>query len=127
MKIAKYGQGKIDELLLNAGIIRNKLKVKATITNAQSFIAIQREFGSFSKYIWKFTNYKVLDNKWNKMHEVPASTPLSETISKDLKKRGFKFVGATVVYAYMQAIGMVNDNIDSCFRYQEVKETEREE
>jgi len=119
-KIATYRQDKIDELLLDTGIIRNKLKVKATITNAQAFIKIQDEFESFSKYIWAFVNEKPIKNKFKNYKDAPANTPLSDAISKDLKKRGFKFVGSTVVYAFMQAIGMVNDHEVDCFRYHEV-------
>ena len=119
-KISKYGQNKIDNLLQDAGIIRNKLKVNATITNAQAFMKIQEEFGSFSKYIWNFTNGKPIKNAIENYKNGPANTPLSDTISKDLKKRGFKFVGTTVVYAHMQATGMVNDHEVSCFRYNEV-------
>lgn len=119
-KIAKYNQDKIDELLGNVGIIRNRLKIKATITNAQAFILIQKEFGSFSNYIWKFTNGKPLKNNFKTMSDIPANTPLSDELSKDLKKRGFKFVGTTVIYAHMQATGMVNDHILDCFRYNEV-------
>ncbi len=119
-KIAKYDQSKLDELLQNEGIIRNKLKVKATVTNAQAFMAIQNEFGSFSSYIWGFVNDKPIKNKLKDYRKAPANTPLSDAISKDLKKRGFKFVGSTVVYAHMQATGMVNDHEVSCFRYDEV-------
>jgi DNA-3-methyladenine glycosylase I len=118
--ISNYNQTKIDELLLNPGIIRNKLKIKATITNARAFMQIQNEFGSFSTYIWSFVNNIPIKNSWNSMSDVPATTVLSDTISKDLKKRGFKFVGSTVIYAHMQATGMVNDHIKDCFRYQEV-------
>ncbi len=119
-EIAKYDQQKIDKLLLDAGIIRNKLKINATVTNAQSFIKIQDEFESFSNYIWSFTDGKPIKNRFQDHHEIPANTPLSDTISKDLKKRGFKFVGTTVVYAHMQATGMVNDHEVHCFRYNEV-------
>jgi len=118
--IATYDQKKIDSLLQDAGIIRNKLKVKATITNAQAFMKIQDEFGSFSKYIWGFVDRKPIKNSWKSLKEVPANTPLSDTISKDLKKRGFKFVGSTVIYAHMQATGMVNDHEVECFRHREV-------
>lgn len=118
--ISNYNQIKIDELLLNPGIIRNKLKIKATITNARAFMQIQNEFGSFSTYIWSFVNNVPIKNSWNSMSDVPATTVLSDTISKDLKKRGFKFVGSTVIYAHMQATGMVNDHTKDCFRYQEV-------
>lgn len=116
-KVAIYNQKKIDTLLQDSGIIRNKLKINATITNAQSFMKIQEEFGSFSSYIWEFVNGKPIKNKIKNYNEGPANTPLSDTISKDLKKRGFKFVGSTVVYAHMQATGMVNDHEVSCFRY----------
>ncbi len=119
-KIANYGQKKIESLQQDAGIIRNKLKIKATITNAQAFMKVQEEFGSFSKYIWGFVEGKPIKNSWNSLSELPANTALSDTISKDLKKRGFKFVGSTVVYAHMQATGMVNDHVTSCFRYNEV-------
>ena len=114
-KIAHYSEDKIQELLLDAGIIRNKLKVYSAVSNAQAFIKVQEEFGSFSKYIWGFVNGKPIDNNRKSLKEVPATTPLSDAISKDLKKRGFKFVGSTVVYAHMQATGMVNDHITSCF------------
>lgn len=119
-KVANYADAKIESLLKDEGIIRNKLKVRAAVTNAQAFMEIQKEFGSFSKYIWGFTNGKPIKNKWKSMKDVPANTTLSDTISKDLKKRGFKFVGTTVVYAHMQATGMVNDHITSCYRYNEV-------
>ncbi|MEL0454979.1 DNA-3-methyladenine glycosylase I [Flavobacteriaceae bacterium SZ-1-7] len=119
-KIALYTQDKMDSLLLDAGIIRNKLKVKATVTNAQAFIKIQEEFGSFSKYIWGFVDGKPIKNTLKNHKSAPANTPLSDTINKDLKKRGFKFVGTTVVYAHMQATGMVNDHEVGCFRYNEV-------
>lgn len=119
-KIAQYDEHKYDELLLNKGIVRNKLKIRATISNAQKFMAIQKEYSTFSKYIWNFTDGKPIQNSWTSMNEVPATTVLSDRISKDLKKRGFKFVGSTVIYAYMQAIGMVNDHVEDCFRNQEV-------
>lgn len=123
-KIADYKEDKILELLENPGIIRNKLKVRATVTNAQAFMEIQNEFGSFSNYIWGFTDHKPIVNHFKTLSEVPANTPLSDTISKDLKKRGFKFVGTTVVYAHMQATGMVNDHTTDCFRHAEVKALE---
>ena len=119
-KIANYNNDKFDELIQDAGIIRNKLKIKATITNAISFMEVQKEFGSFSNYIWKFTKGKPIVNKWRSLDEIPATTELSDTISKDLKKRGFKFVGPTVIYAHMQATGMVNDHLVDCFRYNKV-------
>ncbi len=114
-KIAHYSEDKIQELLLDAGIIRNKLKVYSAVTNAQNFIKIQEEFGSFSKYIWDFVDGKPIDNKRKSLREIPATTPLSDAISKDLKKRGFKFVGSTVVYAHMQATGIVNDHVEDCW------------
>ena len=119
-KIASYDDAKYEELLNNSGIIRNKLKIKATISNAIAFLKIQNEYGSFSKYIWSFVDGKPIINKWKTTSEIPATTPLSDTISKDLKKKGFKFVGSTVVYAHMQATGMVNDHILDCFRHKEV-------
>lgn len=119
-KIAKYDEQKIESLLQNEGIIRNKLKVRATISNAVAFMKVQEEFGSFSKYIWGFVDGKPIKNNFKNYKEAPANTPLSDTISKDLKKRGFKFVGSTVVYAHMQATGMVNDHEINCFRYEEV-------
>lgn len=119
-KIANYKQSKIEDLLQDAGIIRNKLKVNATVTNAQAFIKTQEEFGSFSKYIWGFIDGKPIRNTLKDYRNAPANTTLSDTISKDLKKRGFKFVGSTVVYAHMQATGMVNDHEINCFRYEEV-------
>ncbi len=119
-KIANYSEDKYEELLLDAGIIRNKLKIKATISNAVTFMEIQQEFGSFSNYIWGFTDGKPIKNKWKTLNELPATTELSDIISKDLKKRGFKFVGSTVIYAHMQATGIINDHVTNCFRYQEV-------
>ena len=119
-KIAKYKDTKFNELIQDAGIIRNKLKIKATISNAISFMEIQKEFDSFSNYIWSFTKGRPIKNNWKNLSEIPAVTDLSERISKDLKKRGFKFVGSTVIYAHMQATGMVNDHITTCFRYNEV-------
>lgn len=119
-KIAKYDQSKIDSLLQNEGIIRNKLKVNSAVTNARLFMEIQKEFGSFSNYIWGFVNHKPIISIWKKHTDAPANTPESDVLSKDLKKRGFKFVGSTVMYATMQATGMVNDHIESCFRYNEV-------
>ncbi len=119
-KIANYKQAKIDLLLQNEGIIRNKLKVHAAVTNAKLFMEVQEEFGSFSNYIWKFVNHKPIKNSLKSHKDVPATTELSDLLSKDLKKRGFKFVGSTVIYAHMQATGMVNDHIEDCFRYNEV-------
>ena len=120
-KIALYDEVKIAELLQDAGIIRNKLKVRATISNAVAFMKIQKEFGSFSKYIWGFVNDTPIQNNIKSMSEVKATTAISDKLSKDLKKRGFKFVGPTVIYAHMQATGMVNDHAINCFRHKEVQ------
>jgi DNA-3-methyladenine glycosylase I len=113
--IANYSEEKMAELAEDTGIIRNKLKIKATVTNAQAFLKVQEEFGSFSKYIWGFVDGKPIDNQPNNLSEVKATTEISDKLSKDLKKRGFKFVGSTVVYAHMQATGMVNDHVMDCF------------
>ncbi len=115
--IARYNSKKTASLMLNAGIVRNRLKIASTIVNAQKFIAVQQQYGSFDAYIWQFTDGKTLQNKRRSTAEVPASTAQSDAMSKDLKKRGFKFVGSTICYAYMQATGMVNDHLVSCFRY----------
>ncbi|MFD2825971.1 DNA-3-methyladenine glycosylase I [Leeuwenhoekiella polynyae] len=120
-KIANYSESKLRELLSNPGIIRNKLKVNATVSNAKAFMKIQEEFGSFSKYIWSFVDYKPVQNSVIYYKEAPATTAISDALSKDLKKRGFKFTGSTVVYAHMQATGMVNDHEVNCFRYAEMK------
>ncbi|MFC4723147.1 DNA-3-methyladenine glycosylase I [Geojedonia litorea] len=119
-KIVNYKQTKIDQLLQDVGIIRNKLKINATVNNAKAFMAIQEEFGSFSKYIWGFVNGSPIKNSLKSSKDAPATTTLSDVISKDLKKRGFKFVGSTVIYAHMQATGMVNDHEVKCFRYNEI-------
>ncbi len=119
-KIAHYKQTKIDSLIQDKNIVRNKLKINSTVTNAINFIKIQKEFGSFSNYLWAFVKNEPIKNKWKSLSDIPTSTDLSEQISKDLKKKGFKFVGSTIIYAYMQAIGMVNDHTTSCFRYKEV-------
>jgi DNA-3-methyladenine glycosylase I len=119
-KIAKYDENKFEELIVNSGIIRNRLKINATITNARAFIEIQKEFGTFSKYIWGFVNNKPVLNQWTSSNEIPAKTEVSDKLSADLKKRGFKFVGSTIVYAHMQATGMVNDHIVGCFRHSNV-------
>ena len=118
-KIAEYSETKYESLLQDTGIIRNKLKIKSAITNAQLFMEVQKEFGSFSKFIWSYVEGKPILNKFHKRIDVPATTVLSDRISKDLKKRGFKFVGSTVMYAYMQAVGMVNDHTTDCFKYSE--------
>jgi DNA-3-methyladenine glycosylase I len=115
-KIALYPEDKVQALLLDAGIIRNKLKVRSAVSNAQAFMMIQEEFGSFSKYIWNFTDGKPIINNPKTLKEVPATSPLSDTISTDLKKRGFKFVGSTVVYAYLQATGLIDDHVSDCWK-----------
>ena len=120
-KIAKYTQKDIDRLLQDAGIIRNRQKILAAISNAQIYLEIQKEYGSFTDYFWGFTDGKPIVNKWKEMSQIPAKTQLAETISKDMKNRGFKFVGPTIIYAHMQATGMVNDHLVSCFRWQEVQ------
>jgi len=116
-KISKYPESKYESLLQDAGIVRNKLKIRSAISNAQLFMEVQKEFGSFSKFIWSYMNDKPIINQFEKRADVPATTTLSDKISKDLKKRGFKFVGSTVIYAYMQATGMVNDHTVDCFKY----------
>ena len=119
--VAKYSQEKVEELLLDVGIIRNRLKVQGAVVNAQKFLDVQKKFGSFDKYIWDFVDGKPIINKRQSMSEVPATTKESDALSKDLKKRGFKFVGSTIMYAHMQACGLVNDHTTDCFRYEEVK------
>lgn len=116
-KIAKYSEVKFNELMQNKGIIRNRLKIKSAISNAHLFMEIQKEFGSFSKFIWSYVGGKPMVNHFHNREEVPATTPISDKLSKDLKKRGFKFTGSTIMYAYMQAIGMVNDHTIDCFKY----------
>ncbi len=115
-KVAQYSEDKIQELLVNVGIIRNQLKIRAAVSNAVAFMKVQGEFGSFNNYIWQFTNGKPIINNPKTLKDIPATTPLSDEISKDLKKRGFKFVGSTVVYAHMQATGMVDDHVEDCFK-----------
>ena len=119
-KIAKYNNRKISSLLKDVGIIRNKLKVESAVTNAKAFLEVRKKFGTFNKYIWNFVNGKPIQNKFKSLKEIPARTVLSDLISNDLKKRGFKFVGSTIIYAHMQATGMVNDHVVDCFRYKEL-------
>ena len=119
-KVARYDRRKINSLLRNAGIIRNKLKIEGAITNAKAFLQVRKEFGTFDKYIWGFVNGKPIQNKFKSLKQLPAKTKLSDKISDDLKKRGFKFVGSTIVYAHMQATGMVNDHVAVCFRNNEL-------
>ena len=121
-KIANYGEEDISRLMANAGIIRNNQKIKAAINNAQCFIRIQEEWGDFCKYFWHFTKGKRIMNSWNELSELPPKTDLSDEISKDLKKRGFKFVGSTTIYAHMQACGMVMDHQTDCFRYKQLND-----
>ncbi len=118
--VAMFGEDKIQELLQFEGIIRNKLKVRGAVTNAQKFLEVQKEFGSFDTYIWNFVNGKTIVNHWKSIQEVPATSEKSDALSKDLKKRGFKFVGSTIMYAHMQACGLVNDHTIDCFRYDQV-------
>jgi len=118
-KIAKYDKRKINSLMKDAGIIRNKLKIESAVKNARAFIAVRKDFGTFDKYIWGFVNGKPIKNKLKTLNELPARTELSDLISKDLKQRGFNFVGSTIIYAHMQATGMVNDHLTDCFRYNE--------
>ena len=120
-KVSRYSDKRIEKLLKNPGIIRNRLKVKSTVQNAKAFLKVQKEFGSFDEYIWRFVNHETIQNKWKKMSELPAKTAQSDAMSKDLKKRGFSFAGSTICYAYMQAAGMVNDHTTDCFRFKEVK------
>ena len=120
VKVAEYGDKKIDQLLNNSGIVRNRRKILASVNNAKRFLEVQKEFGSFDRYIWNFVNDKPVVNSWKSISEIPSKTKLSDEISKDLKKRGFKFVGSTIIYAHMQAIGLVNDHIVSCFRYNQL-------
>jgi DNA-3-methyladenine glycosylase I len=121
-KIAHYSQDKISELLSNEGIIRNRRKIDAAVQNARVFIDIQSKYGSFDNYIWSFVNHQPIINEWKSSEQVPAKTALSDTISKDMKSRGFVFFGSTICYAYMQAIGMVNDHTTDCFRYSEINQ-----
>lgn len=116
-KVARFDGKRIKALLRNPGIIRNRLKVAAAAANARAFLAVQKEFGSFDRYIWRFVGGKPIQNRRKTMKDIPATSPESDALSKDLKKRGFKFVGSTIIYAHMQAVGMVNDHVVSCFRY----------
>lgn len=119
-KIVRYTPKRLEKMLANPGIVRNRLKIESTVRNARAFLAVQEEFGSFDKYIWRFVDGRPIVNKWKTMRSVPASTKISDAISKDLKKRGFNFVGSTIMYAFMQATGMVNDHLINCFRHSEV-------
>lgn len=119
-KVARFSEAKVGKILQDAGIIRNRLKVESTITNAQAFLKVQEEFGSFDQYCWSFVGGKTIQNSRKKMSEIPTSSKESDAFSKDLKKRGFRFVGTTIMYAHMQAIGMVNDHLTTCFRHSEL-------
>ncbi len=124
-RIARYDRCKVDRLLRNPGIIRNRLKIASAVQNAKAFLSIQKEFGSFDRYIWQFVSGKPRVNAWRSTQQVPARTPESDAMSKDLKKRGFNFVGSTICYAFMQAVGMVNDHSAKCFRYREISQIRR--
>ncbi len=118
-KVARYTEKRIEKLALDSGIIRNKMKIESAVRNARQFLAIQHEFGSFDAYCWRFVDGRPKVNRWKAMREIPATSPESDTFSKDLKRRGFTFVGSTVIYAHMQAVGMVNDHLVDCFRYRQ--------
>jgi DNA-3-methyladenine glycosylase I len=118
-KVARFTSKRIARLMENRGIIRNRLKVNAAISNASAFLEVQEEFGSFDAYIWRFVDGRPIQNQWRCLADLPATTPQSDALSKDLKQRGFKFVGSTIVYAHMQAVGMVNDHLVSCFRHKQ--------
>ena len=120
-KISKYTKKDFNRLMKDSGIVRNRLKIQAAITNAQKFLEVKKRFGSFNKYIWKFTNHKTIKNKFKKMKNLPSRTKISDEMSKDMKKRGFKFVGSTICYAFMQGAGIVNDHTMDCFRYNKLK------
>lgn len=120
-KISKYTKKDFNRLMKDSGIVRNRLKIQATITNAQKFLEVRKRFGSFNKYIWKFTNHKTMENKFKKTKDLPSRTKISDEMSKDMKKRGFKFVGSTICYAFMQGAGIVNDHTIDCFRYNKLK------
>jgi DNA-3-methyladenine glycosylase I len=125
-KIARYGKPKVRELLQNEGIVRNRAKVESTISNAQAFLVIREEFGSFDAYLWEFVEGKQLVNRWKSLKDLPARTELSDALSRDLKRRGFRFVGSTICYAFMQAVGMVDDHSVDCFRYRRAGRDTRE-
>jgi len=120
-KVARYTEAKKAKLLSNEGIVRNRLKIEASINNAKKFLEIQKEFGSFSDYIWSFTKGKPVKGKWKTIKEIPARTELSDAVSADLKKRGFKFLGSVIIYSHLQATGVINDHVMDCFRYKEIK------
>ena len=121
--VARYDEARLAELLTNPGIVRNRLKIAAAVANARAFLKVQAEFGSFDAFLWRFVAGKPIRNSWTSMAEVPASTPLSETLSRELVRRGFKFVGPTICYAFMQAVGMVNDHLVGCFRHEDIQKS----
>jgi DNA-3-methyladenine glycosylase I len=123
-KIARYRSARVERLLRNEGIVRNRLKIEATIVNARAFLALRETYGAFDRYIWQFVDGKPVHNRWNSASRVPASSPLSDLIAKDLSRSGFKFVGSTIVYAFLQAAGLVNDHLTSCFRYTQLAGSE---
>jgi DNA-3-methyladenine glycosylase I len=120
-KVVRFNARKRRQLLANPGIVRNRLKIEATISNARAFLEVQKEFGSFDAYIWQFVGGKPIQNRWKSLKDLPAKTPESDLMSKDLKRRGFRFVGSTICYAYMQAVGMVNDHVVTCFRHSQLR------
>jgi DNA-3-methyladenine glycosylase I len=122
-KVAEYGEKKVKSLLEDAGIIRNRKKIESSINNARHFLSVQQEFESFDRYLWSFVDHAPLVNAWKELKDIPPRSELSDTVSKDLKKRGFSFVGSTIVYAHLQAVGVVNDHLVECFRYEEIKST----
>ncbi len=126
MKISQYNQQKLEKLIIDNGIIRNKLKISATVSNAKAFLGIQKEYGTFNNFIWKFVNYKPINHKFKILSEIPSQTKESEAMSKEFKKKGFKFVGPTICYAFMQAVGIVNDHIIDCYRYNEINKNQNE-
>jgi DNA-3-methyladenine glycosylase I len=119
-RVARFGEADVTSLLANPGIVRNRLKVTSAVSNARAFLAVRDEFGSFSDYMWRFVDGAPIQNKWRSIREIPANTPVSDTMSRDLKKRGFRFVGSTICYSHMQAVGMVNDHTTDCFRWREL-------
>lgn len=122
VKVAKFTVSDVEKLMQNSGIIRNRLKIQSTITNAQNFLKIQKEFNKFSDYMWSFVHGKPIQNKWKESNQIPVADAIAQALSKDMKKRGFKFFGPTICYAHMQAVGMVNDHVTHCFRYKEVQQ-----
>jgi len=125
-KVARYSEKRIQKLLTDPGIIRNRMKIAATVRNARAFLALQEEFGSFDAYCWRFVDGRPRQNRWKSIKQIPATSPESDALSKDLKQRGFGFVGSTVIYAHMQAVGMVNDHLVDCYRYKEIRSLKAE-